>query len=168
MHNEKKKNYLTTEKVNASLRALTNPFNDWFNDLTARTKKVVLLSFGIAMGSIGLMVLIQALGRSQESRTLIFDKITTPKDIHMNKQDKDVPENQLIPVGKLKGEVNGEFEAFYLAVDKHGQTYINRSLEYSVDAYNKSKGWEQISRQQLEMYEKQLHFIPAKVKGLKP
>jgi hypothetical protein len=165
---KKGKNYLTTEKVNAWLRTLTNCFNEWFNDLTARTKKAILLSFGIAMGSIGLIVIVQALSRTQESRTLIFDKITIPKDIHMNKQDKDLPENQLIPVGKLKGEVNGEFEAFYLAVDKHGQTYINRSLEYSADAYNKSKGWEQISRQQLETYEKQLHFIPARGKGLKP
>lgn len=165
---KKGKNYLTIEKVNASLRALTNSFNDWFNDLTARTKKAILLSFGIAMSSIGLMVLVQALSRSQESRTIIFDKITIPKDIHMNKQDKDLPEDQLIPVGKLKGEMNGEFEAFYLAVDKYGQTFINRSLEYSDNAYNKSKGWEPISRQQLEMYEKQLHFIPARSKGLKP
>ena len=165
---KKETNYLSTEKVNASIKALTKPLNIWFNDLTARTKKVILLSFGIAMGSIGLTVIVQALISSQESSSLTIDKITTSKDIHMNNQGKDLPEDQLIPVGKLKGEVNGEFEAFYLAVDKHGQTYINRSLEYSVDAYNKSKGWEQISRQQLETYEKQLHFIPARGKGLKP
>lgn len=165
---KKETNYLSTEKVNGSIKALTKPFNKWFNDLTARTKKVILLSFGIAMGSIGLTVIVQALVSSQESSSLTIDKITTSKDIHMNNQGKNLPEDQLIPVGKLKGEVNGEFEAFYLAVDKHGQTYINRSLEYSDNAYNKSKGWEQISRQQLETYEKQLPFIPARGKGLKP
>ena len=165
---KKETNYLSTEKVNAWLKALTKPFNKWFNDLTARTKKVILLSFGITVCSIGLTVIIQALSTKQESYTLTIDKITTPKDIQMNNQGKDLPEDQLIPVGKLKGEVNGEFEAFYLAVDKHGQTYINRSLEYSDDAYNRSKGWEPISRQQLEAYEKQLHFIPARGKGLKP
>ena len=156
------------EKVNGFLKALTTPFNKWFNELTARTKKVILLSFGITVGSIGLAVIVQALSSDQESRTFTIDKITTPNDIHMNNQGKDLPEDQLIPVGKLKGEVNGEFEAFYLAVDKHGQTYINRSLEFSDDAYNKLKGWEPISRQQLETYEKQLHFIPARGKGLKP
>jgi hypothetical protein len=165
---KKETNYWSTEKVNGSIKALTKPFNKWFNDLTARTKKVILLSFGITVCSIGLTVIIQALNTNQEPNTLTIDKITTPKDIHMNNQGKDLPEDQLIPVGKLKGEVNGEFEAFYLAVDKHGQTYKNRSLEYSADAYNKLKGWEQISRQQLEAYEKQLHFIPARGKGLKP
>jgi hypothetical protein len=165
---KRRKNYLTTEKVKASLKALTTPFNEWFNELTDRTKKVILLSYGITVCCIGIIVIVQALSSAQESRTFIIDKITTPKDIHMNNQGKDLPEDQLIPVGKLKGEVNGEFEAFYLAVDKHGQTYINRSLEYSADAYNKSNGWEQITRQQLETYEKQLHFIPARGKGLKP
>lgn len=164
---KKETNYLSTEKVKGSIKALTKPFNKWFNDLTTRTKKVILLSFGITVSSIGLAVIVHALSTNQEPSILTTDKITTPKDIHMNNQGKDLPEDQLIPVGKLKGEVNGEFEAFYLAVDKHGQTYINRSLEYSDDAYNKSKGWEQISRQQLETYEKQLHFIPARGKGLK-
>ena len=164
---KKVKNYLTTEKENTWLNALTKPFNEWFNDLTARTKKGMLLSFGIAMGCIGLAVIVQALSGSQQSSALTIDKITTPKDISLNNQGKDLPEDQLIPVGKLKGEIDGEFEAFYLAVDKHGQTYINHSLEYSDNAYNKLKGWEPISRQQLEMYEKQLHFIPARGKGLK-
>ncbi|WP_276374276.1 hypothetical protein [Chryseolinea sp. H1M3-3] len=164
---KKRKNYLSTEKVNGITKTLINPFNRWFNDLNTRTKKVILLSMGITVCSIGLTVIIQALSTNQEPNTLTIDKITTPKDIHMSDKGKDLPEDQLIPVGKLKGEVNGEFEAFYLAVDKHGQTYINRSLEYSDDAYSKSKGWEQISRQQLEMYEKQLHFIPARGKGLK-
>jgi len=165
---KKGKNYLPMEKIIRFLKAFITRFNNWFNELTARAKKLILLSYGITVGSIVIAVIVQALSGAKESRTFTIDKITTPNDIHMNNQGKDLPEDQLIPVGKLKGEVNGEFEAFYLAVDKHGQTYVNRSLESSEDAYNKSKGWEPISRQQLETYEKQLHFIPARGKGLKP
>lgn len=47
----------------------------------------------------------------------------------------------LTPIGKMKGEINQEFTAFYLAVDKNGQVYINHDPEYGEDRYVKSNGW---------------------------
>jgi hypothetical protein len=73
----------------------------------------------------------------------------------------------LMPLGKLKGEMNGEFEAFYLAMDAGGQLYINRDLGYRRTAYEKSNGWELITRSQLANYEKQLHFIAARKHQMK-
>jgi hypothetical protein len=89
-------------------------------------------------------------------------------DIYMKDQTQTISQGQLIPVGKLKGEMDGEFEAFYLAVDQEGRTYMNRWAGVSKDAYHKSNGWQEISRQELARYEKQLHFFPARSKGLKP
>lgn len=73
----------------------------------------------------------------------------------------------LTPIGKMKGEINEEFESFYLAVDKDGQVYMNRNPEYSEDRYDKSKGWESITQEQLTGYKKELHFIPQKSRTLK-
>lgn len=81
----------------------------------------------------------------------------------MNEQN----EEKLTPIGKMKGELDGEFEAFYVAVDYTGQLFINHNPKFSKDSLLQSKGWEPITRQQLEVYEKQLHFIPQRKNGLK-
>lgn len=73
----------------------------------------------------------------------------------------------LIPIAKMKGELNGKFEAFYLAMDKDGQLFINHNPPFSRDRLNKSAEWEMISRQQLDAYEKQLHLIPIRRNGIK-
>lgn len=78
------------------------------------------------------------------------------------------PATILTPIGKMKGEIDGEFESFYLAKDKDGLVYINRDPEYSKDRYEKSKGWESITPAEVEEFKKELHFIPQKKKGLKP
>lgn len=74
---------------------------------------------------------------------------------------------QLNPVGKMKGEIDDEFESFYLAQDKDGQVYMNRNPEYTEHRYDKSKGWEAITQAQLDEYKKKLHFIPQKSRKLK-
>jgi hypothetical protein len=84
------------------------------------------------------------------------------KPIDMNTETQ-----KLIPVGKLKGEIDGEFDAFYLAMDVGGQLYLNRNLTYARGAYNKANGWEQISREHLAEYEKHLHFIPGRKRQMK-
>ena len=99
---------------------------------------------------------------------LSIESIKTPKDIYMKEQTEAISRDQLIPVGKLKGEMDGEFEAFYLAVDHEGRTYRNPWPGVSKGAYQKSNGWQEISREELARYEKQLHFFPARSKGLKP
>lgn len=80
-------------------------------------------------------------------------------------EDRDT--EQLNPVGKMKGEINGKFESFYIAVDQEGELFINHDPEYSEDRYKKSNGWKPITRQQLETYERDLRFFPSQRKGLR-
>ncbi|HEX8041847.1 MAG TPA: hypothetical protein VF490_22025 [Chryseosolibacter sp.] len=80
-------------------------------------------------------------------------------------EDRDT--EQLNPVGKMKGEINGGFESFYIAVDREGQLFINHDPEYSEDRYKKSNGWKPITRQQLEAYEGDLRFFPSQRKSLR-
>jgi hypothetical protein len=84
------------------------------------------------------------------------------KPIDMNTETQ-----KLIPVGKLKGEIDGEFDAFYLATDANGQLYINRNPGFTKAAYRGGNGWEHITRDQLAKYEKQLHFIPARKRQIR-
>lgn len=155
-------------KTESTIRKFVDRANDFFNNLTLRGKKIALFVFGSVMGGISIMLITQALGSQENDGKLSIESIKTPKDIYMKDQTKTISRDQLIPVGKLKGEMDGEFEAFYLAVDHEGKTYMNPWPGVSRDAYDKSNGWREISRQELAMYEKQLHFLPARTKGLKP
>lgn len=77
--------------------------------------------------------------------------------------------NELIPLGKMKGEIDGEFDSFYVAIDKDARVFINRNISYSESAYDKNEAWKEISMDDLKGYERDLHFIPvSKSKGLKP
>lgn len=155
-------------KIEGNLRGRVQKVNHHFNSLPLKVKRVMLLVFGLVMGGVSLMLIIQALSNKENNEAISIQRIKMPKDIYM-KEEQAISEDQLIPVGKFKGEINDEFEAFYLAVDTNGKTYINRSLDFSRDAYDKSNGWEEISKAELEHYQKQLHFVlPAKNKGLKP
>lgn len=89
-----------------------------------------------------------------------------PYDIFME-DEKGTTEDQLTPVGKMKGEIDGEFESFYVAVDNQGAVYINRDIEYSERAYNKTDDWKQISKEKLMEYERDLHFMPSQSKGVR-
>jgi hypothetical protein len=163
----KNKLHAVRSKIEDNLKGRVQKVNLNFNSLPMRVKRVMLLIFGVAMGGISLMLIIQALSNKENNESISIQRIKMPKDIYM-KEEEAISEDQLIPVGKFKGEINGEFEAFYLAVDSNGKTYINRSIDFSRDAYHKSKGWEEISKSELEQYQKQLHFLPARNKGLKP
>jgi hypothetical protein len=138
-----------------------------FNSLPQKMKKAFLIGFGIVMGGISFMLIIQALSNQENKTTISIQKLTVPNNIYM-KEQRSILNEHLIPVGKFKGEMDGEFEAFYLAVDSDGKTFINRSPDFSDDPYDKSKGWEQTSKDDLERFQKQLHFFPARVKGMKP
>lgn len=155
-------------KAQLTIRAVVSKANTFFNGLTARGKKTVLLIFGSVMGGLSIVLIMQALGYQENDRKLSIESITTPNDIYMKEETDTMSRDQLIPVGKLKGEMDGEFEAFYLAVDHEGRTYTNPWPGVSKVAYHKSNGWQEISRQELARYEKQLHFFPARRKGLKP
>lgn len=150
------------EKANSFIKRCVDHGNKTFNAFSLRTKRTSVILFGITIAAICAMLIVNAMnGTSPDS--LSIDKITVPNDIYMNDADTQT----LIPIGKMKGEVDGEFDAFYVAADANGQLYINRDLDYAENAYDKSKGWEPITRQQLETYEKALHFIPHQKRGLK-
>ena len=70
----------------------------------------------------------------------------------------------------MKGEVNGEFDSFYVAIDKSARIFINRDIDYAPNAYTKSKKWKEITRTKLGEYERDLTFRPInqKPKSLKP
>jgi hypothetical protein len=144
------------------LKRKVNYYNEVFNTLSSKTKKASMIVFGISMAGICTILILQAI-YGQANTSLPIDEITLPNDIYMNAPNTE----KLTPIGKMKGELDGKFEAFHVAVDSEGQLFINRDPEYSKDSLNKSKGWEPTTRQQLETYEKQLHFIPAQKKGLK-
>ena len=151
------------EKFLAAKRSLADFLNDRVNRLPATHKRISLLIFGFMMGTTCILQIIQAVTGDKNQSSFSIDSITLPKEINMNQLDT----QKLIPVGKMKGEMDGEFEAFHIAVDHEGQLFINRNPEFSKDSLNKSKGWEPVTRQQLETYQKQLHFIPSHKKGLK-
>jgi hypothetical protein len=156
------------QKAGSVIRTSVGKANTMFNALSERGKRTALLIFGAVMGGISIMLIMQALGSQENDRRLSIESIKTPKDIYMKEQTEAISQDELIPVGKLKGEMDGEFEAFYLAVDREGKTYMNPWPGVSREAYQKSNGWREISRQELARYEKQLHFFPARSIGLKP
>jgi len=137
--------------------------NTTFNAFPQSKKKIILAVAGVMIACLsGAMVLNAIYGVPENPLT--FDKITLPHDIQMQQTDT----TTLTPIGKMKGEIDGDFEAFYLAVDKDGQVYLNRDPDYSENRYEKSRGWELVTREQLAVYEKELHFTPHQRKSLKP
>ena len=136
--------------------------NNVFNNLSITAKRISLMGMGALTAGVCLLLILQSLFL-QNNTIMKVDQLTLPKDIYMKLPDT----TQLTHVGKLKGEINNEFESFHLAVDSDGNLFINRDPEFSKDSLNKSKSWEPITRQQLKVYEKQLHFIPDRKKGLK-
>lgn len=157
-------------KTAKRLRVLVNQrignANDSFNVLPKSSKRLMVIAFAVCTTGISAMLVIQAL-RDQESQDDIKPEgIAMPYDI-FKKEETAVSDTRLIPVGKMKGEVKGEFESFYVAVDNKGSIYINREIEYSESAYDKTDDWKQISREKLMEYEKELHFIPSRSRGVR-
>jgi hypothetical protein len=144
------------------LKKKVDMLNKAFNNLSITTKRISLMSIGALTAGVCVLLILQSLF-SQSNSIIKVDQLTLPKDIYMKLPDT----TQLTHVGKLKGEIDKKFESFHLAVDSYGNLFINHDPEFSKDSLNKSKGWEPITRQQLEDYEKQLHFIPDRKKGLR-
>ncbi len=145
----------------AYLKKKIGRWNEWFNAYSIKNKRAILIVFGISMACVCLSLIMQAI-INDSAHPIQIDSITFPNDIHMK------PEAEtLTPIGKMKGEIDGKFEAFYLAMDKEGQLYKNHNPPYAEDSLDKTAGWELITREQLKDFEKQLHFIPTRTKGLK-
>jgi hypothetical protein len=141
--------------------------NNKFNRLSHPVKRWLVILFGIAsavtcLGTIG------GLFSSETSDLLRGQSITGPTNINPMKEN--LKSESLIPLGKMKGEVDGEFDSFYVAVDKDARLFINRNISYGENAYEKGDAWKEITMNELKQYERSLHFIPLaqKSKGLKP
>ena len=112
-------------KAQPIISGIVNKANSFFNGLSSTGKKTMVLGFGLITGGISFMLIMQALSSQENRNVLSIESIRTPKDIYMKQNNQILSDDELVPVGKLKGEINGEFEAFYLAVDLHGNAYIN-------------------------------------------
>jgi hypothetical protein len=153
-------------KLKSGFKAGIGVANETFNRLPKQHKKSAVVVFGICVTVISGVLILQA-SRNEPNKTGFKpDRIAMPYDIFM-KDESGTTEDQLTPVGKMKGEIDGEFESFYVAVDNQGAVYINRDIEYSERAYEKTDDWKQISKEKLMEYERDLHFIPSQGKGLR-
>jgi hypothetical protein len=152
-------------QIKKGVCALLMFLSDAFETQPVWQKRLIVLAYGIAIGAICSILIFQ--GIKGTSHTMVKNEyIKLPKDIYMENENQ-IGEEELIPVGKLKGEINGEFESFYLAVDANGIIYMNRSIVFSREAYHKSRGWEAIKKEELEHFKKHLHFLPIRSKGIK-
>jgi hypothetical protein len=91
--------------------------------------------------------------------TLSIGSISQTK---INDMEKITNNESLIPIGKMKGEINGEYDSFYVAAGLDAQLFINRNISYIDSAYQRQNGWSPISRKELAEFEKHLHFLPLK------
>jgi hypothetical protein len=154
------------KRTKTKLAVLVRIISNGFNCLPVADKKEITIVFGIAAGILCAMLVAKGITGKDYKKAIAIDSIKIPKDIYM-KRENAISEDHLIPVGKFKGEINGEFEAFYLAVDVNGKTYVNYSIDFSAEAYHKSKGWEEITKEDIDRFQKQLHFLPARSRGIK-
>lgn len=147
-------------------KAAIGKLNYRFNRLSLSVKKWSVVIFGIASALVCLAT-VRGLFSVKLSRLLQGQSISTPIIEHPMKQERE--NESLIPLGKMKGEIDGEFDSFYVAVDKDARIFINRNMNYGDSAYKKSENWNEITIDILKDYERSLHFIPLsqKSKGLK-
>lgn len=130
--------------------------NEKFNSLSVKAKRSTVIAFGAIVGFVCSSLIFKAIkeGSNHLSRPgdiSLTSKIPMRNHKHLRK---------LIPLGKMKGEYNGEYDSFYVALDRDASIFINRNLEYSDSAYFKSNRWEKITQNQLKEYADQLCFIP--------
>lgn len=140
--------------------------NEKFNCLSHSAKRIAVAMFGVVGASICIAIIagiFNSGGKSLQAESILIPKTETPME---RKQSS----TALIPLGKMKGEVDGEFDSFYVAIDKDARIFINRNIKYNETAYERSEAWREISMNELKRYERDLHFIPLsnKSKGLKP
>lgn len=154
------------DRTKVALVNRVNAMNSFFNRQSIGRKKTTVMVFGIGVTVISAMLIIKALGNQENSVEFEPERVAMPYDIFMQ-EERAISENQLTPVGKMKGEIDGEFESFYVAVDSDGAIYINRDIEYSENAYDKTEDWKQISKEKLMEYEKDLHFTPSQTRGIR-
>lgn len=154
--------------VSRWMRSKVLTINDTFNSLPIATRRRIAITCGIA-AALTILVLTVLPFHSKQDNIPDTEVITLPHDINQYPDMEQHNANTLAPLGKMKGEIDDKFEAFYLAVDNEGTVFINRDPPYGADRFLKTNGWEAITMEQLKEYEKELHFTPHNNrKGLTP
>lgn len=139
--------------VNGILLSVTRSACQKFDRQTARTRKMLLIAFCLMTGAIALNSIVNP----SDELLLSVGSISKATLAHMNRK---INNDTLIPLGKMKGEIDGQYDSFYVAVDLKAQLFINRNISYNSFAYRRENGWEPITRKELEEFEKHLHFRP--------
>jgi hypothetical protein len=166
---EHKKNTTNQPADSRISGAVKNQLDTWslhFNQLPGKTKAIVLLTTGLAITLGSLWQIADAVSSTRPS-TWDPGAITKPDIPHLP-METNQDSTELIPLGKMKGEIDNKFEAFYVAADRQGNFFINRNPAYTKERWNKSEDWKPISHNQLIEYEKHLHLIPIRGKSLTP
>lgn len=110
--------------------------NTTFNAFPHGKKKIILAVTGVMIACLSSAMVLNAI-YGVPANPLTFDKITLPHDIQMQQTDT----TTLTPIGKMKGEIDGDFESFYLAVDKDGGcTSIVIRIIRKIDMINPGAG----------------------------
>jgi hypothetical protein len=158
--------WMIRKQIESTIATGVNKANESFNGLSKTRKQSIIVMFGICVTVVCAMLVVKAVQNEKSIVHFKPDRVAMPYDIFME-DERSVSENQLTPVGKMKGEIDGEFESFYVAVDREGSIYINRDIEYSEHAYDKTDDWKQISKEKLMEYQRDLHLIPSRSKGMR-
>ena len=149
---------LTFKRVMKVVLERLDQFNTYCNSRSKRSKII-----GLAIFAVGITAMcMKFIAFPSEQLHFNVGSITPTKGYHM---EKTINNESLIPIGKMKGEINGEYDSFYIAVNLNAQLFINRNISYNDSAYQRQSGWEPVSRKDLADFEKHLHFRPLSTKA---
>lgn len=152
-------------RINKALQERVHKLNSIFNKMPAHTQRLILLATGLAVAWICIHAITEGFN-PKHTNNITIDSMTHPRMQPMeNKRDT----TELIPLGKMKGEINGQFQAFYVAMDRKGNFFKNNNPAYAKTRWQKSDDWKPLTYPEFMEYEKQLHFLPieGKAKTLK-
>jgi hypothetical protein len=153
------------EHTTRMLQEQVHKLNEAFTKMPVRSQSMILLSIGLLTATICALSISEGFS-PRKPTTIAIDSITHPL---MQPMEKKQDTTALIPLGKMKGEINGQFTAFYVAMDGKGNFFRNENPTYAKDRWIKSDNWKHLSYQEFMNYEKQLYFLPieGKAKSLK-
>ncbi len=149
------------ERLTNTIRSRTGVVNHAFNRLSRKSQRIILLTAGFAIASICVLAIAEGF-IPKKIKAISIDSLTHPL---MQPHEKKRDSTELIPLGKMKGEINGKFEAFYVAMDGQGNFFMNHNPTYAKDRWVKSDDWKQLSYQEFMRYEKELRFLPLEGKS---
>lgn len=151
-----------TDFFDGTLKTFSARIGKSFNNQAPPVRIAIACGVGIAVVIACMVIMVSAFTASDDAK-LSHNSIVQPT---LTPMEHDTQNEFLIPLGKMKGEIDGEFEAFYLGIDTAGIIYMNRHPPFE-DTFKKSAAWEIINKEKLKEYEKLLHFLPIRKKGIR-